>query len=295
MNKIFVSMACYDDYDVIATCKDLLAKASESSALRIVVALQTDTPERFKELDELQQVEVHVQPKSWATGVGKARNFIYSLLQDEPYFLQVDCHMRFQPRWDETLFAELAECPEKAVLSTLPPEFIIETGELLSSKSLAPKPARFIENVPVSDFAEVPPGLTKPPKIAHIAASVVFCSAAAIKASPPDPYYHYYGEELSHSLRWWTRGYDIYAIRPCVAHHAYQHNNLRPAVDSDLTVIRHWRSIQRVTAFLRQAPRETLSKVALTDIELYELGDERTVASWEAEFGIDLANRKIIS
>lgn len=297
MKKIFVSVSCYDDADVTQTCLDMVAKAVRPDDLRIVVVLQTDEPERFKALNSVKQVEVALFPKSWATGVGKARAYAFSQLKDEPYFFQTDCHMRFQPGWDATLLSELAACPDpaKAVLSNLPPEFVIETGELLTMTPFAPKPEKFVEAVPVSKFEPIPPNLPAPPLIAHIAASVVFCCNEAARASPPDPFYAYYGEEFSHSLRWWTKGYSMYAIRPCVAHHAYQHNNKRPSLyEEPEHIMRHWRSMQRVTALLKLAPRETLSQAALTDLDQYDLGDVRAVASWEVEFGVDLAQRKVL-
>lgn len=302
MKKIFVSIACYEDTDVIATCCDMLEKAANRDALRLVVVLQTDDLKKFEGLEHVhhhgqEPVQVIHRPKSWATGVGKARKLAFDQLRDEPYFFQTDCHMRFQPGWDEILLSELNACPDpsRSVISSLPPSFIIATGELLTMTPFAPEPAKFIEAVPVSDFKPISQKLPAPPKIAHIAASVVFCTNEAARASPPDPFYAYYGEEFSHSIRWWTNGYDMYAIRPCVAHHAYDYKNERETVyEQPEQIMRHWRAMQRVTALLNLAPRETLSQVALEELDQYELGDVRTVASWEAEFGIDLANRRIL-
>lgn len=302
MKKIFVSIACYEDTDVIATCCDMLAKAANRDDIRIVVMLQTDDLQKFEGLEQVHwhgqlPIEVIHRPKSWATGVGKARKLAFDQLRDEPYFFQTDCHMRFQPGWDETLLAELNACPDpsKAVISSLPPDFVIATGELVTMTPFAPKPSRFVEAVPVSAFEPIPQDLPAPPKIAHIAASVVFCDNEAARASPPDPFYAYYGEEFSHSLRWWTKGYDMYAVRPCVAHHAYDGKNKRENVyEQPEQIMRHWRSMQRVTALLNLAPRETLSQAALIELDQYELGDVRSVASWEAEFGVDLKRRKVL-
>lgn len=301
--KIFVSIACYEDTDVITTCCDMLSKASNRDDLRIVVALQTDDLQKFEGLEQAHwhgqlPIQVIHRPKSWATGVGKARKLIYDQLRDEPYFFQTDCHMRFQQGWDETLLSELNACPnpEMTVISSLPPEFIIETGELISMTPFAPKPVRFVEAVPVSAFSPIPQDLPTPPRIAHIAASIVFCSNAAIRASKPDPFYAYYGEEFSHSIRWWTHGYDIHACRPCIAHHAYDSRNKRENIyEQPAQIMRHWRSMQRVTGLLGLEAREKLSQVALVDLDQYNLGELRTVSSWEAEFGIDLVNRMLLS
>lgn len=138
----------------------------------------------------------------------------------------------------------------------------------------------------------IPPDLPAPPKIAHVAAGLVFCRADALHAAPPDPHFHYHGEELSHSLRLWTRGYECFAIRQCIAHHAYNDKNERAPTDPNADVLRHWRSTQRISGLLGE-PADGLSKVALEDLEQFCLGTVRTVASWEAEFGLSLSKRQI--
>lgn len=280
-------MVCHDDDDVIPTCDSLIRNAVAPDDVRIIVVLQTDEPERFERLSAFKQVEVHVYSLEWATGVGRPRALAVELLNEETHFLQVDCHSRFQPRWDELLYNELAACPKMSVLSALPPGFVIATGELLTMQSCIPKPSKFIEGVPLSDFHPVPNGLASPPMIPHIAAGLVFCEAEAIKAFPPDPYYHYHGEELSQSLRWWTNGYTLYGIRPCVIHHAYRGDNPRPKADNVNDVMLHWRSIQRIKALFGH-DRAGMSPKALANIGSYELGTVRTLASWEEAFGVNL-------
>lgn len=292
----FVSVTCFDDPDVLVTCENMLATASQPEALRIVVILQTDRPQEYLALNEL-PIEVHVFPFSWGTGVGKPRAEAYSRIRDETYYFQTDCHMRFQPSWDEKLLSELRACPKQAVLSALPPGFVISTGELLTMQAYAPKPTKFNENCPVSEPEENCPvsepepismELPAPPMIAHVAAGLVFCEVEAIHVAPPDPEYGYHGEEISHSLRLWTNGYSIYAPRHLIAHHAYRDKNPRVGYGDNLARdgLNHWRATQRIEVLLgRKAPYELPHP--------YGLGKVRSIASWEQQFKIDLAKRVV--
>lgn len=284
----FVSISCFNDIDVIETVKSLKAQAARPDDLRIVVVLQTDEPEKFQGID----AEVHQFPLSWATGCGKPRTFAVEQLKDERYYLQLDCHMRFQLGWDETLLKELAECPdpEMAVLNTLPPGFVIKTGELLAMESYYSKLDQFRRNIPVGSFGVVPQD--QPPLLIPLAAAgFMFCTATAIKLAPPDPFYHFDGEELSQSLRLWTHGYSIHAIRPCIVHHAYRDMNPRQGSDLNEDIRRHRISVQRIEALLNTAPLERLPEACLVELDKYGLGTVRSVNSWEETFGIFLASR----
>lgn len=287
--KLFVSMPCYEDADVIASCHSLITNACSPDDVRICVVLQTDAPERFERLSAYPQVEIHVHPRAWATGVARARSLAASLIDDEELYLQTDCHVRFQQDWDELLCRELLTHPESSVLSALPPGFSIATGELLSMEPLFPRLTRFSEGMPFSDF--LPDHGNQQLLIPHVAGGLVFCKAEAVRDVAPDPFYHYCGEELSQSLRWWTSGYSIYGLRPLILHHAYRDVNAK-AVDNISDTMLHWRSMQRINVLLG-APREGASSKALIDIDKYWLGSQRSLASWEEAFHVDLKQRSL--
>ena len=95
-NKIFVSIACFMDNDIINTIDDCLSKSKYPENIIFGVCLQYDPSDNFFEkYDNHPQVKVLKMHYTEAKGPTYARYFCTKLITCEEYFLQIDCHTRF--------------------------------------------------------------------------------------------------------------------------------------------------------------------------------------------------------
>ena len=111
MNKIFVSIACFMDKDILNTIKDCLEKAEHPENIVFGICLQYDPNDDFLKIyDNNPQFRIHKMHWNQAKGPTYARYFCTQLLKDEEYFLQIDCHSRFFDNWDSKIINELCKC-----------------------------------------------------------------------------------------------------------------------------------------------------------------------------------------
>ena len=122
--KIFVSIACFCDPDVVDTVKDCFDKASSPARVEIGICLQAKPNDTsYDALNEIVRVTVDRIDVTEARGPIYARARCDALMTDADYFLQIDCHSRFFARWDEILiqeFTKASELNDKAVVSHYP-------------------------------------------------------------------------------------------------------------------------------------------------------------------------------
>ena len=123
-SKIFVSIACYMDKDIINTIEDCLKNAKNPDRVVFGVCLQFDPEDKFFEKYE-NNPQIRIKRMHWkeAKGPMYARYFCTKLVKDEEYFLQIDCHTRFYENWDEIIIEELHKCEKlhnKCVISHYP-------------------------------------------------------------------------------------------------------------------------------------------------------------------------------
>ena len=103
-DKIFVSIACFCDPDVVDTVKDCLDKAGSPGRVEIGVCLQAKPSDvSYDALNETARVTVDRIDVTEARGPIYARARCEALMTDADYFLQIDCHSRFFPGWYEIL------------------------------------------------------------------------------------------------------------------------------------------------------------------------------------------------
>ena len=96
--KIFISIACFCDPDVVNTVKDCFDKASSSARVEIGVCLQAKPNDAsYDALSDIAQVIVDRIDVTEARGPIYARARCEALMTDADYFLQIDCHSRFSP------------------------------------------------------------------------------------------------------------------------------------------------------------------------------------------------------
>jgi len=221
--KIFVSIACFCDPDVLATVNDCLQKAADAARIEIGVCLQARSNDAsYDSLNDIAQVTVDRIDVTEARGPIYARARCEALMADADYFLQIDCHSRFFPRWDEILiqeFGKASELNDNAVLSHYP----MNIKNMASSDHLDRighvNRYRYIE----SDSIKSHGSLIKLPEVPitslGISAAMLFMRAEDRKRFPYDPELNFglhAAEQVLYAVRLWTHGFDIF----CPTQHA---------------------------------------------------------------------------
>ncbi|MEC8746330.1 MAG: GlcNAc-transferase family protein, partial [Pseudomonadota bacterium] len=222
-DKIFVSIACFCDPDVVDTVKDCLDKAGSPGRVEIGVCLQAKPSDvSYDALNEIARVTVDRIDVTEARGPIYARARCEALMTDADYFLQIDCHSRFFPGWDEILireFAKASEFNEDAVLSHYP----INIKNMASSDHLDRighvNRYRYIE----ADAIKSHGSLIKLPEVPAtslgISAAMLFMRAEDRRRFPYDPELDFglhAAEQVLYAVRLWTHGFDIF----CPTRHA---------------------------------------------------------------------------
>lgn len=291
MKTILISIGCYEDPDIMKTVVDMYAHALHPERLRIVVILQTDTPELFPLPP---YVEVYRFPRSWGTGCGRPRAEVMRLWAGEDYFFQTDSHMRFESNWDELLIQELERCPsDKPVLTTLPPNFVIATGKKQDSVICQLKICAMWEHIPRPQGTQLTGQHDVPPPTPCLAGGVLF-THGKVCMIPYDPYMYFHGEEHVYNMRLWTSGYSNFTPRFNFCYHAYRehqapnHVTLQSQISKDVERIYHERSLARMHLVTGVKGLHEVNPDYLEDIELYGLGDVRPVSTWEDTYGVNL-------
>ena len=221
--KIFVSIACFSDPDVVDTVKDCLDKASSPARVTIGVCLQAKPSDAsYDTLNDIAQVTVDRIDVDKARGPIYARARCEALMTDADYFLQIDCHSRFFPGWDEILiqeFAKAVEINENAVLSHYP----INIKNMASSDHLDRighvNRYRYIGADSIKSHGSL---VKLPEELAPslgISAAMLFMRAKDRKRFPYDPELDFglhAAEQVMYAVRLWTHGFDIF----CPTQHA---------------------------------------------------------------------------
>jgi len=221
--KIFISIACFSDPDVIETVEDALRHATHPDRLTFGICLQAlPNDQSYQGLNDFAQVRLDRISVEEARGPIYARSRCEALMEDEDYFLQLDCHSRFYAGWDEILIEELQSAlalNERAVISHYPINIKNMTSEqhaplighvnryrqvdadaIKSHGSLVTLP-----EVPIASFG--------------ISAAMLFMRSDDRRRFPYDPELDFglhAEEQVLYAVRLWTHGYDIF----CPTRHA---------------------------------------------------------------------------
>ncbi|WP_338847780.1 GlcNAc-transferase family protein [Massilia sp. W12] len=297
--RIFVAIAAYRDPDCRNTVRDLLQKAAHPSRVTIGVCLQIAPEDEDCRLDaeqaefgaRLQILSLHAEQ---SRGACWARNQVQSLYDGQDYYLQVDSHMRFVPEWDSKMIAMLHACASaKPILSTYPLAFT-PPAEFAEEGIVHIHPKGFSEDgilAQRSTLSSLRHAADQPQAAWLIGAGLIFTKGEWAREVPYDPYLYFEGEEISLAVRSYTHGWDVFTPNAALAWHDYGKRPERA---------RHWKD----QADWSEMNRRSFARIAhmlqfktcnnpdyLLESARYGLGQERSLAQFEAGSGIDFCAR----
>jgi GR25 family glycosyltransferase involved in LPS biosynthesis len=287
MSKIFVSIACFMDKDIINTINDCLLKAKYPNNLTLGICLQYDTDDDFlKMYDNNPQFKIIKMRWKEAKGPAYARGLIYELFSNETYFFQVDCHTRFFSNWDINLINCLSECKKlnkKSIISHYPIN-INNMNDVNSLKQIANiSTVRCIDSqLGIKTHGRFIDINNTPKESWGISAAMLFFDRQAYIDVPFDKEI-YHGEQFEEQVvlaaRYWTHGYNIYTPTKHIISTEYITNTSRfkerPLINQDSKKT----TFQRLTHLLK------LDYNPIYDQDNY-LGNERTIQDYYKLLGI---------
>ncbi|WP_446743908.1 GlcNAc-transferase family protein [Silvibacterium acidisoli] len=288
--RIFISIASYRDLQLGPTVEDCLRKAAHPERLRFGICWQHGAEELPLELFSDPNCRVFDIDWRESRGACWARAAIMDLWQGEEWFLQVDSHCRFAPRWDETLLRMAAECGSaKPILSTYATPFTPDANEQLTERPLQMLLQGFspegILTLKPGDFNVKP---DRPVRARFVSAGFLFAPGSFVAEVPYNPELYFLGEETALTLRAFTHGYDFFHPPETVIWHDYIRADAK----------KHWGDHQAQTSAqpwsqLDEASRAKVRRLMLgEDTGRFGLGAARTLADYEAFSGINLQQQK---
>ena len=292
---IFVAIASYADPELPRTLTDCLAMARWPDDLRFGICWQDDPDHpidlepfradpRFRFLD---RTVTESQGGPWA------RNLAQSLWRGEPYTLQVDSHMKFEPDWDARLIEMLEGLPApKPIITMNAPLFHYDEAGQLQRKFAMGVPTTKVSSwnaeggwAPWFDFGK--PNQQRPGRTRFVNGNFAFSRGQWNVEVPQDPDHYYWGEEFSITVRSYTWGYDLFLPSEVVAWHML-HRQAPPR--------RHWEhgeavvqarnavALERLRQLIYDGPGERLGP--------FGLGRVRSLRDYETYAGFDFEKKR---
>lgn len=291
---IFVAIAAYTDPELPRTLRSALATAEHPDRLRFGICWQAD-PEHPVDLDRFRRDHrFRFIDRSIGESQGGpwARNLAQSLWRGEPYTLQVDSHMLFEPDWDSKLIAMLHAMPsEKPLLSMNSPLFHYDDEGVPHRSRRMGVPTTRVRGwgppkwAPWFDFG--PPNTQQPGRTRFINGNFAFTLGQWNVEVPQDPDHYYWGEELNGTIRSFTWGYDFFLPTEVVVWHM-EHRNGPPR--------RHWENGDEVVRSRNAVAMDRLHRMLYKresdSLFPYGLGPVRTLRDYEIYTGFDFARRR---
>ena len=257
-SDIFVSIACLSDPDLLSTIHDCIAKATFPEKIRFGVCLQiAEDDEQYKILDQYSPIRTEVVPLQQVRGPIYARSRCESLIDDEEFFLQIDCHSRFFSGWDVILVEELLKAEQINPLSVIS-HYPLNMRDYDSSDCLDRighvNRYRYIGEDAIKSHGSLVNLPERPLPSLGISAAMLFMRSNLRQSFPYDPFLHFglhAAEQVLYAVRLWTHGVDLF----CPTQHSL-------ATDYEGSRDRIPPSVKRLCSRQRQSwPEATWSKV----------------------------------
>jgi len=243
-NSIFVSIASYRDKLCSDTIRSLYENAKFPNNIYLGICQQNkiDDDDCLKNLNiDISRIKIIRLSHNEAKGPTYARYLCANLWNGEEYFLQIDSHTKFVKNWDIKCILSiknLKKISNKPVLSHYPRNFkdFNNFNEEEKFKVSYIKHFYFNKyNIIKYDGARIINTENTFIKTPFITGCMLFTESKFLKDIPYDPHLEYLftGEEILHSLRFYTHGYDVFIPNQNILFHYYIRND-NPKLWDDL-------------------------------------------------------------
>ena len=286
--SIFISIASYRDKNCNSTIKSIYNNAKYPEYIYIGICQQN----KDTDIDCLHDINnnnikiIRIDYKD-AKGPIYARYLASTLCEKEEYYLQIDSHTIFIKNWDIICIKSienLKKISNKPILSHYPrdyPDKDIKNKDKFYVTYI--KYLKFIKNKDFkiiqyegARFVDTKNTFIKTP---FVTGNFLFLESSFLNEIPYDNSLHYlhHGEEILHSLRFYTYGYDVFIPNQNIVYHNYIHKE--PKIWNDIENI----NIKRINAHTKivNVFKSTTNNEVNTYLGKYNVGNVRTINSFK--------------
>ena len=306
---IFVSIASYRD-DVCSTTLDSLYTMADKKERVYVGICQQNKNEEDRGIDCVSKgyqdhpnVKIIRIPHFDAKGPTHARYLCSTLWDGEEYFLQIDSHSKFVKGWDTLCINMLTDIKNKGlskkpVLSHYPKEISTydEYNDTIKNNVTRICKSFFNDREMISFMgAEEINSNNVPYMTPYVAGGMVFCESYFLKELPFDPNlpFLFVGEEILHSIRFYTNGWDVFTPTENIVFHEYTRAE-KPKIWTDNPYYSDVPAFDKVKYYLKLVDSDKDVKNYLKfNLDKYGLGTVRTLEDYYNFAGIDIVNKKV--
>tara|TARA_Y100000389_G_scaffold182902_1_gene199901 strand:+ start:992 stop:1879 length:888 start_codon:yes stop_codon:yes gene_type:complete len=283
-NCIFVSIASYRDKLCSDTIKSLYENAKYPKNIYLGICQQNkiNDDDCLKGLDiDNSRIKIIRIPHTEAKGPTYARYLCANLWNQEEYFLQIDSHTKFVKNWDIKCILsikKLKKISNKPVLSHYPRNFNDYKNYDKNKKFKLSYIKHFYYNkynIIKYDGARIIDTKNSFIKTPFVTGCMLFAESSFLKEIPFDPNldYLFTGEEILHSLRFYTYGYDVYIPNQNILFHYYIRDD-NPKLWDDLKYYKKkLNTLNKVSQALNSKTNNDANKI----LGYYGLGNIKTI------------------
>ena len=305
-DTIFISIASYRDEVCNSTLKSIYSMASNPKNIFCGVVQQNDASSDndclLESTDSIVTENVTMMRiKHYeAKGPCWARYLATTLWSGQEYFLQIDSHSKFVKNWDKKCIQMMKRLRDngvkKAVISHYP-KSIEDYGDISKVTEVTRMCQSFFNNRDMisflgagteesnNDFYETP----------YVAGGFMLSSYTLLDDVPYDPNldFLFVGEEIGHSIRIWTSGYNIYTPSENIVYHEYERKG-KPKVwdDNKYSDVDAFEKVKKIIGIESNSKHEIPSNIKY-NMDKYGLGKDRSLQDYYDFAGIDLKNKRV--
>ena len=188
----------------------------------------------------------------------------------------------------------------KPVLSHYPKEYEAYANYNLNDKNNVPRMCKsFFNKRDMLSFmgAEVMNTNNIPYNTPYLASGMFFCKSSFLNELPYDPNldYLFVGEEILHSIRFYTNGWDIYTPTENIIFHEYERKD-KPKIWTDnpyYSDLPAFNKVKYYIGIMEEKEKNNLDKHISNNLDKYGLGKVRSLADYYRFTGIDIVNKKV--
>ena len=314
-NTIFVSIASYRDSVCSTTVESLYSMADNPQNVYVGLCQQNNgkedqdcvnnnSPIISKYIKNIRTIRI---PYFEAKGPTWARYLCSSLWDGEQYYFQIDSHTKFVKGWDTKCINMInmikdSGLSKKPVLSHYPKEYgSYSDGELSDDEKYnVPRMCKsFFNKRDMISFmgAQIMNSNKIPYNTPYLASGMIFCESYFLDELPYDPNldYLFVGEEILHSIRFYTNGWDIYTPYENIIFHEYERKD-KPKIWTDnpyYSDLPAFNKVKYYIGMIQENEKNNIEKHIVNNIDKYCLGKERSLQDYFNFAGIDIANKKV--
>jgi hypothetical protein len=305
-DTIFVSVASYRDRICGKTLESLYTNARNPTNVFVGICQQNDIndidciEDGLKDYPQFKNnVRVLRLSHYQAKGPTYARYLCSTLWNGENYYMQIDSHIRFVKNWDILSINMINNILSKTKTTKPVLSYYSKTIEDSENTNLKYVPRickSFFNDRDMISFlgAEEVPITDMPYETPYVAAGYIFANSSFLNELPFDPYLPnlFVGEEILLSMRFWTHGWDIYSPNINIVFHKYTRKD-EPHVwdDNDFNDTEAFTKVKNIVGLSKEPIPKTLNK----HIDIYGLGNVRTLEQYYKFANIDIKNKKVNS